>query len=272
MPELQPILIASHPRSGTHLVLDLIRRQFKETRGRRLFGKPLDHLYLNLERLTSDNRPFTDAMAQKVLSKCSRPLMKTHYLADFSQTWVEEETGRLAAKWRRIADEAAVVYVHRDPREVMVSYKQFLSSTHPDVAAISLGDFLSRPHWTGTDTMLSWWVRHVEGWLSRPNILMLAYHNVVKRPEETLEAIANHTCLTPLMRKPLLPPKVTSVTRTRLDRLTSLAPASTAIIADRKRFPSVPWSKLADQQAEATLAAMAFETMARLGYSDASPL
>ena len=45
----KPILIASHPRSGTHLTIDLLRKQFQECQSYKRLGEPFDRLYLALE-------------------------------------------------------------------------------------------------------------------------------------------------------------------------------------------------------------------------------
>ncbi len=41
----KPILIASHPRSGTHLTIDLLRKQFLECQSSKRLGEPLDKIY-----------------------------------------------------------------------------------------------------------------------------------------------------------------------------------------------------------------------------------
>ena len=38
----RPVVVASHPRSGTHLMIDVIRRHFKPCRGWKWPGRPLN--------------------------------------------------------------------------------------------------------------------------------------------------------------------------------------------------------------------------------------
>lgn len=261
------ILVASHPRSGTHLMIDLIRRQFPATKARRFYGLPLDHLYLNIERLTASERRFDEAKAHSILAKARRPIVKTHYLADFSETWVPEETNSLAPIWRALVDESCCIYVHRDPREVMVSLKQFLSKMNPAVAQASLPEFIRMEHWSGRTTMLGWWVEHVESWLERPGVLVLSYRRLLSDTEAIVREIAGYVNERPVRVEPLLPPKVNTVTRTRLDRLFSLAPASTAIIADARRHPAVHWNEVCSATDEEYLEATAGVLLERLGYS-----
>lgn len=75
----KPILVASHPRSGTHLALDLLRKQFPVCASYKLPGQTLDRLYLALEALSAPaNQSISESTALKILSKSSRPLTKTH--------------------------------------------------------------------------------------------------------------------------------------------------------------------------------------------------
>mgnify|MGYP006308750097 FL=1 len=75
---LTPVLVASHPRSGTHLVMDLMRRQFPSLSNWRCFGLPLDRLYLNLERLGATERRIDPGLAARIVNRPRRALMKIH--------------------------------------------------------------------------------------------------------------------------------------------------------------------------------------------------
>ena len=259
------ILIASHPRSGTHLLIDVIRRQFPATRSWRWWGQPLDYLYFNIERSTSANRHFDQGFRKKILDRPDIPLMKTHYLADWSSTWVEGETAPLPDDVIEAVNTAAVLYIHRDPREVMVSYKQFLSAIRPDVAAMDLMAFMASDHWSGGD-MIGWWQKHVEGWLGRPGVTALSYRDLIKSPKETIERIGDVLGEAPHWRDPMLPAKVSTVSQTRRDRLFSLSPDSTGIVADRGRFPTRPWREVMSQDDHEWLEQRVGGLMQQLGY------
>lgn len=265
-PNKNAILIASHPRSGTHLLIDFLRRQFPVTRAKRFYGLPLDHLYLNIERLTSLERRFEDSKAQSILAKAQRPIIKTHYLADFSETWVRAETGSLSQKWQFLIHDATIVYVYRDPRDVMVSLKQFLSPLDESVARATLPQFIRMPHWNGRTSMLGWWAEHVSGWLLKPGVLGVPYEKIISETERLLNDLAVHTKMVPICAEPLLPPKVKTVAQTRLNRLFSRSPDSTAIIANAKRFSAVPWQQECSMQDEIYLDEIAGRLLDQLGY------
>ena len=47
----QPIVVSSHPRSGTHLCIDLLRRQYKACNIPKTLDRGLDDLYFSIEGL-----------------------------------------------------------------------------------------------------------------------------------------------------------------------------------------------------------------------------
>jgi hypothetical protein len=143
---LRPILVASHPRSGTHLVIDLLRRQFRSLENWRMWGLPLDYLYLNLERLGSEKRRFPENRARRIVNRPRRALMKTHFDADFVTGWAEDESVPPPQPWLDFIAQARVFYVLRHPLDVMASYHQFLSGIDENLAELDFLSFLRSSH------------------------------------------------------------------------------------------------------------------------------
>ena len=262
-----PILVASHPRSGTHLVIDLLRRQFKSTRNWRWWGLPLDYLYLNLERLGSSNRRFSDKLARKIVNRPRRALFKTHFEADFSQSWVPEESTHPGPAWMNLLAKSKVIYVVRHPMDVMVSYHQFLVGIDPEIAALSLQEFMRSPHRAGQTDRLGWWQRHLTGWEARTGTLILRYEDIVADTGPVLDRIG--TCIgeAPVDLQPLLPPKVTSILETRIDRVCRISPSSTAIVADRMSFPAEDWSQVLNDEDKEWVNERIGPLLQRFGYA-----
>lgn len=226
----RPILIASHPRSGTHLTIDFIRKTFPSTASWRFWGLPLNRLYLNIETLTYKHRRADYALARRILERPDRPLMKTHFLPDFRETWVEEESGGLSTEWRRIIDQAQVIYVSRDPQAVMRSYKALKSQDAHEYEQMSLVEFCESHHWTGEMDRLDWWMRHVSDWLSRPNVTHVRFEQLLRSPKTVAEQMSRLFDEEPRFFENPLPKDQKSVWQQRWSRLTELAPESTAII------------------------------------------
>lgn len=229
----RPILVASHPRSGTHLVIDTLRRQFPQTRAWRPWGMPTDHLYFNLERATSERRPFGDQNAQKIAARASRPILKTHYLADYSQTWREDETGPMPAFSRDLIASAQTIYVLRHPVATLRSYHRFLAGIDPLYGRMDFVAFLRSPHWGGETDVIGWWARHVSGWIAREDVLLVKYEDLTHDPSGTLGRFELFLGAAPSGVLPILPPHRKSRMSVQIERILSLAPRSTAIVAPR---------------------------------------
>src|SRR3954454_20906472 len=123
----RPIVVASHPRSGTHLLIDSLRLNFPECRAWKRLGENLHRLYLNLDELDR----LTPAEAIAVASRCRRPVLKTHALADFSAASLIPgpcPCDPALVAWLR-ANAASFLYVYRDPREVMKSLHAFVQAS-----------------------------------------------------------------------------------------------------------------------------------------------
>lgn len=234
---LRPILVASHPRSGTHVMIDFIRKAFPSTASWRLWGLPLSHLYLNIESLTSRRHPASDRWARRIIRRPDRPLMKTHFLPDFSESWIEEESGPLAREWRELAEAAHKVYVTRDPRAVMRSYKLFMSQFAPEYADMSLVDFCRSPHWTGRMDRMEWWERHVSGWLAEDGVIHVRYERLLAEPAAVAARLSAALGEEPRLSPSPLPKRVGSVWQSRLSRFASLAPESTAVLPKITEMP-----------------------------------
>ncbi|WP_417210222.1 sulfotransferase domain-containing protein [Antarctobacter sp.] len=264
---LQPVLVASHPRSGTHLAMDFLRRQFPSLANWRYWGLPLDHLYLNLERLGAQDRRFSEDLARRIVNRPRRALLKTHFQADFGSSWQPEESAPPNGPWRDLADHAQTIYIVRHPMNVMTSYHQFLSGIDPSRYATGFMQFLESDHWDASTDRLGWWERHVVDWTARPGTLVIRYEDVVKRPEATMRNLAEVLGERPANRMPPMPPKVSSITRTRFSRLLNLSPQSTAIVAERSRFPALDWRKELGAEERAKLAERLRPLLTRFDYS-----
>lgn len=124
----KPIVIASHRRSGTHLAIDLFRRQFRECRSWKFPGEPNDRLYVNLNAVLDRKVPVS--VACKILRRTAKPLLKTHRMpssnnSDTPQSFTQTELSRLF-------ENTDIIYVYRDGRDVMTSYHQYRKGFDPE--------------------------------------------------------------------------------------------------------------------------------------------
>jgi hypothetical protein len=254
-----PVIVASHRRSGTHLTIDLLRRQFRECSAWKLPGEGLDAVYTNLDRLGLHRDPLTPGRFASLLARAPRPLLKTHATPDLSElrdvqgVWVDQLMRR-----------AKVIYVVRDGRAVMVSAQRHEARLGLDVGRDVL-DYM-RLEQDGR-TRVAAWKDHVERWLSMEGVLLLRYEDVVRRGEEVVARIGDFLGLEPCWIHPIAPPLVRNVWQKRAMRFTHLRPPTTALTP-----PTAPrsWQELFGPEEEAFFEAEAGGLMQKLGYATES--
>jgi hypothetical protein len=196
----RPIVVATHPRSGTHLTIDLLRKQFEECKGWLWFGETPHHLYLNLDRLDEVTKPeLTLAKAENILQRADRPIVKTH-----SQPTLDRFAGErldFATSLLRVSD---IIYVVRDVRDVMCSAHVWKQEYEP-TARCSLSKFIRQD--VGGRNRVEAWVDHVENWISIPKTHVLQFEHITSCPESTIDQLADWVQLDPLKVQPYLPDK-----------------------------------------------------------------
>ncbi len=230
----QPIIVVSHRRSGTHLMIDLLRRQFEQCRTWKWPGQSLDALYLTLEHLRpGHSHHVTPREACRRLCQARRPIVKTH-----SPSPELELAGREYAAFAQwISKRASFVYMVRDGREALCSdwYLRHRGIREPTVGELS--DFL-RETVAGMNRA-RYWAEHVRAWSPHENVLSVRYEDLINQPHQTLQCLGRHLQLKPGWREPLLPKPYFSKWKRRWIRLTGIQPASTAVVPrtgnDRKR-------------------------------------
>lgn len=217
-----PILVASHPRSGTHLTLDTLRRQFAACAAWKYPGERLDRLYLPLEGLTAEDKGLSRPIAQQILGRSPRPLLKTHAypaLAHLQSDYPDLHY------W--IHESAQKLYVVRDGRAVLCSLHLFMQSYKPE-ARCSLSDFL-RQEVNGKSRVRAW-ATHVQTWMAQPDVYVLRFEDFIQYPRQTLTALGHQLELPPRFVEPLLPRSPHTIWQGRWARLTQWRPESSAII------------------------------------------
>jgi hypothetical protein len=228
----RPIVVASHPRSGTHLLIDSLRLNFPACRSWKRRGESLHRLYLHLDELAR----LGPAEAVALASRCERPVLKTHALGDFSAASLTPGPCPCdpdVVAWLR-ANAAGFLYVYRDPRDVMKSLHAFNRESGA-AAGVSLGAFIRQREHGLTRPAL--WARHVTGWVADASVHCVAMETLLRRPDVALSGIAERLGLAPDACGKAggaacdwrLPPKPRTLLRMRFARLFARHPASTAI-------------------------------------------
>jgi hypothetical protein len=263
-----PIVILSHPRSGTHLVLDLLRKQFDECRTWKKLGERMNRLYVPLEAIGSTWRSgrMDEHEARELLARVSRPLIKTHWIPACGDCAVPAglDRGQPPANWTDwLRCRADWVYVVRDGRDVMCSYHPFRAS-YDASARTCLSDFL-RTSIEGR-SLVRLWADHVRLSLTSIKPLVLKYEDVLAYPRHALETLSVALHLVPRGVLPLLPAKPHSVWRHRLQRWLSRRPESSAVVARYGAMRVERWREAFTPEDRRFFHAEAGDLLIELGY------
>ena len=238
----RPIVVASHPRSGTHLMIDLLRKQFAECRSWKFPGERLDRLYCNLDIMHWDPAPVPWSTAVRILGRTSRPVVKTHAWPDWQWWFFKDHSGELGTAWKNWLDRnAEFMYVYRDGRAVMCSYYLFCRGCDPDVRNMGLSTFMRQSH-EGRSRVAAW-ADHVRAWMGRERVRSYRFEDVTRRTDELLQTLARDMDLTRTYRQPMLPRPLRRLTHSRLQRLFGVRPESSAVLGDQKGPAKLRWQE-----------------------------
>jgi hypothetical protein len=254
------VVVASHRRSGTHLMLDSLRSNVRDVQRR----------FMTLERIEPSHVKHVpiDEFDRRLRSHQGVVLVKTHALPG-AGAWQDRAADEYASE---LLAAAPTIYVHRDGRDVLVSLYRFVQSYSPQVAGQSFAEFLRGNH-TGPDaagiSRPAYWQRHVLAWLDRGPTTTASYEALQGDFEATLHSIAQRLDLRlrPAISQVRLEPRRRRIPVVdRLLRVLGLRPAgSTAIRPKAGRVGG--WRQVFDDADLAWFEAEASEGMRRLGYS-----
>lgn len=192
--------VVSHERSGTHFLINFLNANLPIRVGLGLgsgsgrgwnnigewFGPydDLDHRFDHIEHYK-----------QRLWYKgCKRnAIIKTH------------ATSELFNEHFRAAP---IVYIYRDPRDVMVSWFHYLNNPHfyqqnprvEDMRGGTFSEFLRRPVndflkysysvSANFSNVVERWADHVSGWLSKRNVCVIRYEELAQQPKDALQTVA----------------------------------------------------------------------------------
>lgn len=191
------VIVASHPRSGTHLTIDSLRLNFNT----------LGDDFVDFDcLLPMHKRPVTpeDFRAQ-LARQTGIPILKTHVTAVGQEFTHDEETLRLA---KSVLDTSKIIYVFRDGRDVLTSLYCYQQNLVPPPPKVSFAEFLRTPSayraaaisasgWPNDLTSVQAWARHVSEWLDSDRSLPIGYEEWSADPAATLQKVARYLELPP---------------------------------------------------------------------------
>lgn len=250
------VVISTAMRSGTHLMMDLMRKNFDDLRAPKWPLQSASSCYVTLDLLIpSYNAPSTILRTERAKFFGSRTkLLKVHFTKpDFSNLEAKAKDHLLDRGWKG-------VYVVRDPRKVLMSTYAFMfdecrkkkkSAKDFDIFA---QEFIPR------------WVKHVELWIDAPNVMTVKFEDILGSTTRVLERLEGW------LELPLgeggsnpLPRKFASVWSRRLQARLKVHPESTEIQTSIKPGN---WREALDRSHQELIKTQAGRLMERFNYDD----
>jgi len=182
----RPIMVVSHERSGTHFMMNTLAA---------CFGY-VSNPWLDIDRHQFNINYYYPQQLQTLLLKLadlkSANLLKSHHEFSFFSEIMPALAGALD-----------IVYICRNPADVMASYWRFLHTWNwaEGPRADSALDFakaapmgqLMRLQFRQYDTMLDRWANHVQHWVEAAararNVHVVRYEDLAQRYDDTVKSL-----------------------------------------------------------------------------------
>ena len=253
-----PALVASHFRSGTHLLIDLIRRNFPAFRPRMRPFESIHATYLSRDRLDDTaHRASGPSEALALLGKAPRSTLKTHALPTFDRVADHNRAVHTAIIGRSVP-----LYAVRDGRDVMCSMHAWMRSFRPD-AVVDFERFCFEPLSHSGRSRAQEWNHHVLAWLDHPGVHIVRFDRIIHDTAAVIDELAEALSAEAKPREPALPKPIKSVRAAWLARALGRAESTnvhSGAFRPRKR------NEVFDDRVTDRFFAEAGEAMARLRY------
>ena len=187
--KMKHVIVASHRRSGTHLLIDTIVSNISgyiTDAGRNHLV--LDHLTSRVEQQVS-LEDFMIFLEQKPR------VIKTHSHADITSFF--ENSKSIVKYVESLFSDSRVIYVYRDGRDVLTSLYFYMRRFSPTVQNKTLSEFIRMSNDVDVGTCsekfdrIDFWKFHVESWLEQNSILLISYEQLITAFNQTLRKISD---------------------------------------------------------------------------------
>ncbi len=253
-----PVLIISHPRSGTHLTIDLIRKNFKSFYSWKFPGESLHSLYLSIEGFLADgNDKLNRKRAIYIISKPTRPLIKMH---TYSYSTIKENYSDWI-EW--IEKKGRIIYVTRDPRSMILSYYEYAQNFEAR-ARVNFSEFIKQP-FCGYSNRFLYWANINRIWTQKEDVLTIKFEEIIKNPHYIISRIGEFIGEECLFKTDPLPKKINNIWQFRLMRI-QISPENTSILGTKKMKKQHDWRKEINEPDLEFIRKNAGAEMNRIGY------
>jgi hypothetical protein len=258
----RPIVVVSHPRSGTHLTIDSLRRHFPACNAWKLPGERLDRVYVSIDAVLSGE--LRESTAATTILRVARPIFKSHAFPGFLRSVDQRQLDRSDPWWLALArSKSDFVYSVRDGRAVMCSYHLYMKGVTP-AAHCPLATFLRQP--TDGRTRIAVWAEHVRGWLDTPKVIVIRFEDLARDPEATILGLGRSLGVEPRLVSPLLPEVRKPTLHARVEGRLRMRPDSTAVAGRPQGHALERWQDAFTEADRELFHKEAGDLLLRLGY------
>ena len=219
------VLVSTFMRSGTHLTIDFIRKNFPVFRKSKKVFQSSSNLYFVLDTLQDKWGGHERYRSQFIefLERTKNPVFKAHFL----DPQLEVLNGFSPLKGL-LNEKCKMVYVTRNLFKVLPSLWSFFETAKIQNPHFS-EDYSSQTEFV--ETYAARWAEHVDTWTSKPEALHLRFEDIITDPDSVASRLASHfdEPVPESTGKDLLPPKNNSTFYHRIVNYVHPNPLSTEI-------------------------------------------
>jgi len=253
------VLISTFMRSGTHLTIDFIRKNFPTFRTSKRVFQNSTHLYFVLDTV-SDYWGGNEQHRRSCIDFLERskfPIFKAHFLQPSFDHFDD-----YPAMQNLLMERCKTVYVTRNLFKVLPSLWTFFETAK--LKNPSMGDIVESRDKFATEYAKKW-TEHVDTWSKVEGALLLRFEDIVADPNSTAAKLASHLGepLPSNSGKGLLPPKNSSTFLHRVINYVHPNPLSSEIRPSRTAS-KVPF--LLSETEKKSCLEIAGATLERLNY------
>jgi hypothetical protein len=181
------LLVNSHRRSGTHFLIDYLRKNVPDAHFPNHWSLPVD---FNIGSLFSkDEKVFT--VFKEFINTEDILIIKSHLLPE--ELTIENPKDKFEELIKEIFEDSTKLYIQRDGKDVLVSLYHFLNSN------VSFENFIKTPNEhipkeiriekEFDKNRVIYWGYHVESWQSQPDVYSIDFSDLKKNSETSLKIL-----------------------------------------------------------------------------------
>ncbi len=207
MSKQKNILVATHPRSGTHFCINSLCLNLNGVK-----FAPIRNQYPSIERLILDHdEAYTDAWEAYLNDDSAAvKVFKTHMTPSdisFALNNPHVLNPRDKQLFQEVCENSQIIYLYRDGRDTLVSWYHYLKYSGggcpidlpPRIAHCDFSEFMKMPNRSfspvrgiteADKNRASYWSAHVDEWINRKDVITLSYEDLHQNFDSAITKLA----------------------------------------------------------------------------------